>query len=208
MELNNTQVLALLLQVAEKNETAFRQLYEAAAQRVHAFVLQRLHDPAAAAEVVSDTFYEVWRQPSRFRGEAKFTTWLLGIARHKLIDRLQHKAARREDQHDDITEHTEQLSGSSDDGFQAVAQRQRRDNVAHCLNQLPLAQRECLHLVFYQDLSLVEIAALQGAPEGTVKTRLFHARTKIKQCLQHMLRREGAPMLDPRTPPCPPGSRP
>jgi RNA polymerase sigma-70 factor (ECF subfamily) len=39
-----------------------------------------------------------------------------------------------------------------------------------------------------------EVAQVQGCPEGTVKTRLFHARQKIKNCLQLLLRREGAPL--------------
>jgi RNA polymerase sigma-70 factor, ECF subfamily len=191
-ELGTDQVLALLKRVAQQDEPAFRRLYESASRRVYAFVLHRLRDPAAAAEIVSDTFYEVWRRPGAFRGDAKFTTWLLGIARHKLLSRLQGGASRRESLHEDIDEHLELPDGDAPEGFQAVAERQRRDGVAACLDKLPDAQRECLHLVFYEGLSLAEIATLQGAPEGTVKTRLFHARAKIKQCLQQLLLREGA----------------
>jgi RNA polymerase sigma-70 factor, ECF subfamily len=192
MELDTDAVLDLLKQVAQQDEQAFRRLYESASRRVYAFVLQRLGDPAAAAEVVSDTFYEVWRRPGAFRGESRFMTWLLGIARHKLLTRLQGKAARRENMHEDIDEHLELPDDDASDGFTSVAERQRREAVAACLDKLPELQRECLHLVFYEELSLAEIAAVQSAPEGTVKTRLFHARAKIKQCLQRLLQREGA----------------
>jgi RNA polymerase sigma-70 factor, ECF subfamily len=192
MELDTDAVLALLRQVAQHDEQAFRRLYESASRRVHAFVLQRLRDPAEAAEVVSDTFYEVWRRPGAFRGESRFTTWLLGIARHKLLTRLQGKTARREDVHEDIDEHHELLDDGAPEGFDSVAERQRREGVAACLAKLPELQRECLHLVFYEEMSLAEIAAVQGAPQGTVKTRLFHARAGIKRCLQLLLRREGA----------------
>jgi len=52
--------------------------------------------------------------------------------------------------------------------------------------------RECLHLVFYEGMSLAEVAAIQRCPENTVKTRLFHARQKIKNCLRLLLEREGS----------------
>lgn len=191
-ELDTQQVLALLKQVAQQDEQAFRQLYESAGKRVYAFVVHRLRDTEAAAEIVSETLYEVWRRPGAFRGDSKFTTWLLGIARHKLLDRLQNRARDREDMQEDIDEHLELPDADAPEGFHALAERQRRDAVAACLDKLPEAQRECLLLLFYEGLSLAEIAALQAKPEGTVKTRLFHARLKIKQCLQRVLASEGS----------------
>jgi RNA polymerase sigma-70 factor, ECF subfamily len=192
MELDNDQVLALLRQVAQRDEPAFRRLYEATSRRVYAFAVHRLHDPAAAAEIVSETLYEVWRRPDAFRGEAKFTTWLMGIARHKLLDRLQGRISGREDMHEDIDEYHELQDIDAAEGFDVVAEQQRREGVAACLDKLPDVQRECLHLVYYEGESLAEIAAVQGVPEGTVKTRLFHARAKVKQCLQRLLVSEGA----------------
>jgi RNA polymerase sigma-70 factor, ECF subfamily len=186
-DLDVEQVLALLRQVAARDEKAFRTLYESTSRRVYAFVLQRLRDPAAAAEVVSDTFYDVWWRPSAFRGDAKFTTWLLGIARHKLLDRI--KSSRHG--HEDIDDHEDELASSGPDGFEALAEQQRGEGVRACLDKLGDPHRECLHLVFYEGLSLAEIAALQQVPEGTVKTRLFHARAKIKRCLQSLRAREG-----------------
>ena len=56
-----------------------------------------------------------------------------------------------------------------------------------------------MHLVFFEGLSLAEIAQVQGCPENTVKTRLFHARQKIKKCLSLMLEREGAAPVGARS---------
>jgi RNA polymerase sigma-70 factor, ECF subfamily len=192
VELDTQQVLALLKQVAQQDEQAFRQLYELAGRRVYAFVVHRLRDPEAAAEIVSETLYEVWRRPAAFRGDSKFTTWLFGIARHKLLNRLQGRLADREGLHEDIDEHLELPDSDAPEGFDTVAERQRREGVAACLEKLPEVQRECLLLLFYEGLSLAEIAEVQAKPEGTVKTRLFHARLKIKQCLQRLLASEGS----------------
>jgi RNA polymerase sigma-70 factor (ECF subfamily) len=58
------------------------------------------------------------------------------------------------------------------------------------MEKLPPEQRECLHLVFYEGYGLAEVAAVLGCPENTVKTRLFHARRKLKNALRLMLERE------------------
>jgi RNA polymerase sigma-70 factor (ECF subfamily) len=59
------------------------------------------------------------------------------------------------------------------------------------MGKLSDEHRECLHLVFFEGMGLAEVAEIQNCPEGTVKTRLFHARQKIKNCLQSLLRSEG-----------------
>ena len=186
MELDNAQALGLLEQVARQDQAAFRRLYELSSRTVHAFAMHRLHDAVAAGEVVSETLWEVWRKPLAFRGDARFSTWLLGIARHKMLDRLR---ARPLD-HEDIDDHAELPDEGALEGFAALARQQRHDGVVHCMDGLGDVQRECLHLAFFEDLSLAEIASVQAVPEGTVKTRLFHARSKIKRCLQALLSRE------------------
>ena len=52
------------------------------------------------------------------------------------------------------------------------------------MDKLSDDHRECVHLVFYEGMSLAEVASVQGCPENTVKTRLFHARQKLKNCLR------------------------
>jgi RNA polymerase sigma-70 factor (ECF subfamily) len=188
MELDNAQVLVLLKQVADRDEKAFARLYESVSRRVYAFAMHKSGDAAVASEIVSETLYQVWRAPAAFRGDAKFSTWVLGIARHKLLDRLRGMSPA----HEDIDEHADQLAGNTPDGFERLSEQQRREGVASCLEKLTDPHRECLYLVFYEGMALAEISELQAVPENTVKTRLFHARTKIKKCLQLLLAREGA----------------
>ena len=84
-------------------------------------------------------------------------------------------------------------SPSGDAGpFDLLADRQREHHVRHCLERLSNEHRECMHLVFFEGMSLGEVAQLQACPEGTVKTRMFHARQKLRTCLSLMLKAEGA----------------
>ena len=187
--MDNTQVLRLLGRIEQQDEGAFRELYCAFSRKLYAYVLRQLSDTAQAEEIVSDTLYEVWKAPAKFRGESQFSTWLIGIARNKV---LMHWRGRKPDaDHDDVADLAEQLPSDAPGAFDIMADQQRSDGVRTCVDKLGADHRECVHLVFYQGMALAEVARIQQIPEGTVKTRLFHARQKLKQCLQRMLAREG-----------------
>jgi RNA polymerase sigma-70 factor (ECF subfamily) len=187
--MENPQVLRLLGRIEQKDEGAFRELYCAFSRKLYAYVLRQLSDPAQAEEIVADTLYEVWKAPAKFRGESQFSTWLIGIARNKV---LMHWRARKPDaDHDDVADLAEQLPSDAPGAFELMADQQRSDGVRTCVDKLGSDHRECVHLVFYQGMALADVARIQQIPEGTVKTRLFHARQKLKQCLQRMLAREG-----------------
>lgn len=188
--MDNAEVNQLLARIAREDQAAFRQLYKAFSRKVYAYVLNMLGDHARAEEVVADTLYEVWRQPQRFRGDSQFSTWLIGIARRKAL--MVYRARRPDEDHGELDDIAETTASDTPDGYAALAGKQRREGVQHCMGKLSDEHRECLHLVFFEGMGLAEVAGIQGCPEGTVKTRLFHARQKIRNCLQALLRKEGA----------------
>jgi RNA polymerase sigma-70 factor (ECF subfamily) len=61
-----------------------------------------------------------------------------------------------------------------------------------CMEKLPPDQRESLHLLLVEGMSVEAIAHIQGCPNGTVKTRVFHAKAKLKSCMARWLDDEGA----------------
>jgi RNA polymerase sigma factor (sigma-70 family) len=91
---------ALVARIAAGSEAAMGALYAAHGRRIYAFALSRLQDPVAASDLVSETLVEVWRGAGRFAGHAPVTTWLLEIARHKLVDELQRRAVRNHEELD------------------------------------------------------------------------------------------------------------
>jgi RNA polymerase sigma-70 factor, ECF subfamily len=186
--LDNNQAQALLAQISNGDETAFKQLYQACSRLIHLFAVQRVSNPAEAEEVVVDTMVDVWKNPQRFRGDAKFSTWLLSIAKNKIIDRYR----AQNPSHEDIDEYADTLQADdAAEGSNQLAAVQRRAGVDQCMERLSDDHRECLVLAYYEGLSITEIAELQAVPDNTVKTRLFHARQKIKTCLASLLHSEG-----------------
>jgi RNA polymerase sigma-70 factor (ECF subfamily) len=187
--MDNQRVAELLGRIARQDQAAFQELYKAFSRKVYAYVLNQLRDQSRAEEVLVDTMHEVWRFPTRFRGDSQFSTWLIGIARNKVL--MSFRGRRPDEDHDDIDDIAETAAADTPDGYAAVADRQRHDGVRRCMDKLSEEHRECLHLVFYEGMALAEVADVQRVPENTVKTRLFHARQKIKKCLALLLQAEG-----------------
>jgi RNA polymerase sigma-70 factor (ECF subfamily) len=187
--MDNDDVLRLLARVEQADEAAFRELYREFSRKLYAYVLRQLGDPAQAEEIVADTLYEVWRAPTRFRGDSQFSTWLIGIARNKVL--MAFRSRKPDSKHEDLDAVADIMAADDPSAFDILAQQQRREGVRHCMDKLSSEHRECVHLVFYEGLALSEIASVQGCPENTVKTRLFHARQKLKNCLRLLIEREG-----------------
>jgi RNA polymerase sigma-70 factor (ECF subfamily) len=191
--MDNDEVLRLLGRIGQGDEAAFRELYRAFSRRLYAYVIRKLGNEAQAEEIVADTLYEVWKAPARFRGESLFSTWLIGIARNKVL--MAFRSRKPDAVHEDLQEIAEVIASEDAGAFELLAQRQRREGVQHCMERLSDDHRECIHLVFYEGMSLAEVAQVQSCPENTVKTRLFHARQKLRNCLKLLLEREGGGSL-------------
>ncbi len=189
--MDNDRVKQLLVRIGKQDQAAFEELYKAFSRKVYAYALNMLKDHVRAEEVLVDTMHLVWRNPLQFRGDSQFSTWLIGIARNKAL--MVFRGQRPDEDHADLEDIAEtEAADDAEEGFAQLAQRQRADGVRHCMDKLSDEHRECLHLVFYEGYSLAEVAAVQRCPENTVKTRLFHARQKIKNCLRLLLESEGA----------------
>jgi len=184
-DLADAELTDLLAAVASGSEEALNALYRKLSRKIYAFSLRRLSAQDAAEEVVVETMYEVWRHADRFAGQSKVSTWVLGIARHKLLDKLRQRGAQCTVEIDD---EAIAVADPSPGVFEQLAEKQRAEHVAQCLETLPDEQRECMHLVFYEELGLAEIAEIQQCPENTIKTRLFHARRKMRECIEKQIR--------------------
>ena len=147
--------------------------------RIYACLLRRLGDAADAAEAVNEVMLEVWRGAARFEGRSRPLTWVLGIAQHKALDRLRRTAARPRSAEID----PDALSAGEVGAAELIARAQDAERLRRCIERLSEAQRAVVHLAFYEDLAYGEIAQILDCPEGTVKTRMFHAKEGLRRCL-------------------------
>src|SRR5262249_61202078 len=164
----------LVERAAAGDRLAVQTLYARHHVRVYRCALRFVNDAAAAEDLTSEVFLEVWKHAGRFEGRSQVSTWLLSIARHKAISALR----RRVDEPLD-NEVASEIPDSAD-GPEAILQKQSESAVLRqCLTQLSPAQREIIDLVYYHEKSVAEVAEIIGAPQNTVKTRMFHPRKRI-----------------------------
>jgi RNA polymerase sigma-70 factor (ECF subfamily) len=169
----------LLQSVAAGDRNAMRVLYQRYHVRVYRFVLRLIRNAALAEDIVSDVFLDVWKDAGRFQGKSSVATWLLAIGRHKAISALR----RRSESHlDDQMEET--VADTRDNPEVQTVQIDRCEVIQRCLSKLSPAHRQIMDLVYYHEKSVKEVSQVVGVPEGTVKTRMFHARRHMSRLLR------------------------
>ena len=165
--------------IAAGDALAMRTLFARHQTRIYRFVLRLLKNEAAAEDVVSEVFLDVWRQAGRFEGRSTVSTWLLSVARFKAISAMR----RRQDAVlDDDT--IAGIADPADDPETGLAQKHDAILLRKGLAQLSPAHAEVLDLVYYHGNSIAEVAAILSIPEATVKTRMFYARKKLAGIMQ------------------------
>jgi len=173
-----TSDLAFLLgRTAEGDRAAFAAFYREMERPVFRFIRSRLNDPHEAADILHETFMDIWRKAGSFEGRSKVQTWVFGIAYRKTVDALRKRGR---------LDYPGEIPDSADDAPDAeacLAAGQQAEHLRHCLDELSGEQRLAVSLAFYEDMSYGEIAAVAEVPEGTVKSRIFHAKRALLACL-------------------------
>jgi RNA polymerase sigma-70 factor, ECF subfamily len=147
--------------------------------RVYRFILRLVRNESTAEDVMSEVFLDCWRQAARFEGRAAVSTWLLAMARFKALSMLRR---RPEEALDEVKAAT--VEDPADDPGMALLKKDKGALLRRCLEALSAEHREIVDLVYYHEKSVEEVAEIVGIPEGTVKTRMFHARKKLAELLR------------------------
>lgn len=151
---------------------AFERLVRSYQVEVWRLCLHLLRDPEAAEDATQETFIRVFRFIGRYKGDSKFTTWLLSVARNCAHDELRRLGRRKK------------LSQAID----AQPPRGQWDQtlgieVREALDELPIELREPIVLIDVFGLSYSEVGSMLRSPEGTIKSRVHRARESMLQRL-------------------------
>jgi RNA polymerase sigma-70 factor (ECF subfamily) len=172
--------LALLERIANGDRNALRQLYSTYYHPLLRFIYRITGRLDLAQEGVNDVMLVVWRNGRSFGGRSSVSTWIMGIAYRKALKLL--AASRRWTSRfagvpfDELIERSDALAEQSDDG-------ELRDLLDTALRHLSAEHRAVVELTYFYGCSYEEIAAIAACPVNTVKTRMFHARAKLKKLL-------------------------
>jgi RNA polymerase sigma-70 factor (ECF subfamily) len=181
---------ALVAAVARADPRALELVYERYSRGVYSMAMRLLADGPAAEEVVQETFLKLWRQPDAYQpSRGRLFAWLLGVAHHRAVDLLRRR--QLEERHRLSADPTGQslvelldslgLTSKDDDPQTRLGHLAERAALERALGRLPAAQRVALELAYYRGMTQAQIAAYQGEPLGTIKTRLRLALQQLRK---------------------------
>lgn len=172
---------------------AFDEVVDRYHRRIYHYVRRMVKEDTAAEDLAQDTFVKAFLNISKFRQQCSLQTWLFSIATNVVRDHIR-KCSRRlsfsslwsssnqsdEDQQIDIPD-------SSNTPELQILLSEQSDVINHLIDALPEKMRQVLILCDLEELTQVEVANVLDVPSGTVKSRLFHARAKLRIGLQPYL---------------------
>jgi RNA polymerase sigma-70 factor (ECF subfamily) len=164
---------ALLARIAQQDSAAMKELYLLYHRRLARFLMRLTSRYDLAEEIINDTFWVVWQHAGDFRGASRVSTWILGIAYRRGLKTLRYAGPAP-------MEFDVEAEAASDEPAQ---QEELNEWLDVALRRLPLEQRMAIELAYHVGHSCEEIASIMQCPVNTVKTRMFHARRKLKNLL-------------------------
>jgi len=171
----------LLERVKMHDLDAFERLYRIYQPRLARFLTNLVKRPQLVEEVLDDTMMVVWNTAGSFRGTSKLSTWVFAIAYRKALKARMRWPDPLEDQQFDNRV-------SNDAAPDAELEQSRiRSALVDAMEGLSAEQRAVVDLTYFHDLGYREIAEILGCPVDTVKTRMFHARRRLRHALSGTL---------------------
>jgi len=156
-----------LARLAQRDAAALSELYDAHSRLLFGVICRIVGDRTEAEEVLQDAFVQAWTRANTYNaGLGSPVGWLVGIVRHRAIDRLRANAVRTRT----LDALDEPRPGPTPERTVAISQRQRE--VRRALDVLAADQRELIEQAYFLGLTQSELAERHHLPLGTVKTRM------------------------------------
>jgi len=163
------------------DRTAFEALVRATSAEIYTLAYRLTGDEEDARDVVQDAYFRAYRSIKRFRGDARFSTWMYRITANCAAT---HMAKRAKGRHDELSDDEPVADHRPDNDPEAMAEAGAlRDRVTSALAELPPRLRAVVVLRDVYDLPHEAIASELGITEAAAKVRLHRARRKLRERL-------------------------
>lgn len=173
----------LIARIRAGERAALAEVYDAHHAALRAFARRVTGDEVAAEDLVHDAFVALPRAIRSYRGDAPLRSFLLGVALNHSRHHIRAAARRRQAmaRHAAAVHDVGATAATPDDDLR---RRQLAARLALALDQLPRDQRVAFIMCELEERSAAEAGEIAGAPEATIRTRVFHARRKLRALLE------------------------
>ena len=184
-----TADLALADRIAHRDAAAFEQLMRQHNGRLFRVVRAILRDDAEAEDALQDAYVDAYRHIGEFRGTAQLGTWLTRIAVNHALMRLRKGRRERqvipmhESETDGVTEAESVPDPAAESPVTTTLRGEMRELLERRIDELPVAFRTVFVMREVEEMTVDETASALGIPPATVRTRLFRARSLLRNAL-------------------------
>jgi RNA polymerase sigma-70 factor (ECF subfamily) len=155
-----------------RDKQALAELYDRYRHSLGGFLRRKLYQEKLVDEVYNDVMMTVWQKANSFRGDSKISTWIFGIAYRTCLSH-----SRKE------TKHTLGSVSYTLDELPVETEPEVAGHLRAAITELSHDHRTAIELSYFYGHSILEISEMTDCPVNTVKTRLFHARQKLKNIM-------------------------
>lgn len=163
----------LVMKAQQGNEGALLVLFQHYQPGLIQFAYGLLREQASAQDAVQNAWLKILNKLPSLSHPEVFKSWIYRAVRWSATDILRQRQLQRQRQSEQVPEELAQAS------------EQTNDTLHSALQGLPADEYQAIHLFYFSQLTVVEIALVQEVPVGTVKTRLFRAKAKLKVTLEN-----------------------
>lgn len=178
----------LIKRVKNKEEAAFRKLYDIYSEKIYKTVYMMIDDKASTQDIVQEVFIKIYVKISSLKHISAFNSWIyrmtINCCLSYMHDNSKLKLLFDEEELNSISE--EKVEFNPED---STLKRDLYKEIMDSIYELPNLQRISIILYFYNDLTIKEIALIMECTEGTVKSRLFHGKKNLKKFLEYKNRK-------------------
>jgi len=166
---------------------SFRELVELNHESVRLYLAHYIGCPHQADDLAQDVFLVAYQKLSDFRGQSKFSTWIIGIARFKALRFLRSEKTRRKMNQQYFEVGLIEQSMSHLQLEQDEIGRARAEVLKSCLEELPDRSSRLVDQFYFQGMSAVNIAAMYDESSGAIRTKLLRIRKVLLRCINSKL---------------------
>jgi len=179
---SNDELLAMLDGIRSEDRKCMDRLFKAMYSSLYRFSV-RMVGENEAEDLVNETMLEVWMHCSSFKGDSRVSTWIFGVLRMLCLKRYQKQSAKKRDKNE-LLAHENELAEELAFGMASDADTLATvEEIEHYLEHLSDEHRSVILLVT-EGYTYKEIGTIEQCPENTAKTRVFHARKKLKEIMK------------------------
>lgn len=179
----NAGLIDLLLRIGDKEELAFRLLYERTSSKLFALAMRVVRQRESAEDALQECFITIWKTAESYQScRSPPSAWLAMIVKSRALDAMRKHTSRRgplTDEFDELTP-SEECQTNSTDPMDAAEIREKVLALHESLTRLPQRQRSLIFLAFLQGLTHAEISRMHELPVGTVKSSIRHGLAKLR----------------------------